>query len=226
MNKVIKKKKNSRVNLSVKVHPSAPKAKRKSNYKQITEDSLNSEKKVKIKKKKSIFKKERSKKTGGFLKNDKKKKKKYFKKTIKREKKESKKEVVPDLDQDYFIEYNYGEEKSKVFLMKSGVTFFMILIFFMWAYNTKRSIANSIPKNNNSIVNSDSWQKISNNFNKIKEVKNKIELNNNLNLEKERYSSSSLEKVLEKLATTSPDKVSTSSEQIEKLKEEINKILK
>lgn len=66
---------------------------------------------------------------------------------------------------------DYNEDAHKKFLMWSGVTFFMALIFVFWVYNIKATFKQTAPQNESNI----SWDKISEDFKKaMGEVKENI----------------------------------------------------
>lgn len=219
MSKIAKKKKSDKVNLAVKVHSSSLPQKRKKVLSSVPEGSKKSKKIKKVKKENKPLKRRKLKKTKGFLEKEELKKKKELKKEL-RKKNDLKSSSVPE----YFTEYNYKEEKVKNLLMKSGITFFMLLIFIMWVYNTKRSIVNSAPKSvENNILERDSWQDLNGGIrekmSEIKNLKTKIESEARKTGEnKEKTSSSSA-------PLSNPINFSTSSEQMKKFKKEIDKII-
>jgi hypothetical protein len=211
MSKISQKKKNNKVNLAVKVHSSSAKARVKKGSDYVSQKLEKPPKLKKPKSAKKIFKKKKKLKAEGFLKHEEKKVKQ-----IKKERIKEKTEV-----QEEFREYNYKEERAKMFLMKSGVTFFMLVIFIMWIYNTKRSIVNSSPKNDNSVLEIDSWQEISGEISeKMQEIKNKTEEVQEVILEEEQEVKSSSSTPANDLKN-----ISTSSEEMKMFKEEIDKIL-
>lgn len=217
MSKIAKKKKSDKVNLAVKVHSSSLPQKRKKVLSSVPEGSKKSKKIKKVKKENKPLKRRKLKKNKGFLEKEELKKKKEFKKEL-----GGKRYLKFPLVSEDSTEYNYKEEKAKNLLMKSGVTFFMLLIFMMWVYNTKRSIVNSVPESvENNILEPDSWQNlsggISEKMSEIKNLKTKIESETIEGKEnKEKMSKSSV-------SSNNPINISPSSEQIEKLKEEIDK---
>ncbi len=211
MSKIAKKKKSDKVNLAVKVHSSSTKAIRRKSLKTISSQSSQEQKKKKNpKRKKRIFKKQVKKSKGLLSENLEKKKKPKIKKL--KEKIQADEQIDKTSS---FFEYDFKEEKAKKLLMRSGVTFFMLLIFIMWIYNTKRSIVSSAPKSEDAnILELDSWQDIREDLSeKMQEIKNKDEDEED-------------EINMTAVPTNDLINISTSSEQIEKLKEGMNKILK
>lgn len=237
MTKIAKKKKDNKLNLSVKVHSSPLKIRKKSTSRHIIESPARHEKSLKAKRRIKIFKKEDSHKTKGFLEKEEAGKRQFSKKKVNK-----KKELVIEDRQDFFMRDNPREERAKILLMKSGVTFFMLLIFVMWAYNIKRSIVNSSPKNNsNNILEVDSWQDVSDEISeKMKEIKDGKEKIEDLKIDNEKELMVKVQEEIEsdfvftedsKSASSStliskPADIASSSEEIERIKEGISKILK
>lgn len=213
MSKTTKKNKSNKVNLAVKVHSSATKIKRKKAP--ISKPALSQEtEKKKLKARKKVFKKKKPKKSKGLL--------------LEETKKEDLVNVSENIHEENnkrrsFFTYSEGEEKAKLLLMRSGVTFFMLLIFVMWIYNAKRNIVRSAPHNSESnILKIESWQEIKKDISdKMQKIKNETEESQTLDLEEKRKEIDTSPALKDKLIN-----ISSSSEQKEKLKEGMNKILK
>jgi len=139
-----KNSKKNKVSLAVKVHPSHSKKKKKISSVSTSTSFISSKKTKSILTSKRV-KRKKTVKNSGFLKKEKENK-------FKKEKQKVKSDIKPDgliLDDEIFYDNSYREERAKILLMKSGVTFFMLLIFVMWVYNVKQGIFTYKTKNKN-----------------------------------------------------------------------------